>query len=63
MGESGENVGVLIAGGFHTPGITRVLKGKDYSYVVVTPKITQNSDTRTYFSALRSAGKIGNVNK
>lgn len=30
---------ILVAGGFHTDGLTRVLRGKGASYVVLTPKI------------------------
>ena len=30
---------VLVAGGFHTEGLTQLLRQKDISYVVVTPKI------------------------
>jgi hypothetical protein len=31
---------ILVAGGFHTDGLTQVFRRKDVSYVVVTPKIT-----------------------
>jgi len=51
---SHEKIAVLITGGFHTPGITQILKDKAYSYAVVTPLITQNSDSSIYFSVLRS---------
>jgi hypothetical protein len=44
---------VLIAGGFHTPGISRMLEEKGYSYIVVTPVVTQKSDSSLYFSVLR----------
>lgn len=53
MNESGEKLAVLITGGFHTPGITQMLKDKGYSYVVATPVITQKSDSSIYFSVLR----------
>lgn len=53
MNDSGENLGVLITGGFHTPGVTQMLKEKGYSYVVVAPVITQKSDPNVYFSVLR----------
>jgi hypothetical protein len=58
MNKSGEEVAVLITGGFHTPGVTRMLKEKDYSYIVVTPTITQKSDSSIYFSVLRSERKM-----
>jgi len=51
---SGQKLAVLITGGFHTPGITRILKDKGYSYLVVVPVITQKSDSSTYFSVLRN---------
>ncbi|MDD4894928.1 MAG: hypothetical protein PHW54_06430, partial [Candidatus Omnitrophica bacterium] len=50
-------VAALITGGFHTPGITRLLKEDGYSYTVVTPVITQKADPTTYFSVLRSKNK------
>ena len=53
INESGEKTIVLITGGFHTPGITQMLKDKGYSYMVVTPVITQKSDSSIYFSVLR----------
>jgi len=53
MDESGEKLAVLITGGFHTPGITRLLKEKGYAYVVAAPVITQKSDSNLYFSVLR----------
>ena len=53
MNESGEKLAVLIAGGFHTPGITRMLKENGYSYLVVAPVITERTDSSVYFSALR----------
>lgn len=53
MEESGEKLGVLITGGFHTPGVTQMLKEKGYSYLVVAPAITKKSDSSFYFSVLR----------
>ncbi|GAI55769.1 unnamed protein product, partial [marine sediment metagenome] len=37
MEKIGSRVAVLIAGGFHTPGITKLLRDRNISYVVVTP--------------------------
>jgi len=53
MDASGEKLAVLITGGFHTPGITRLLREKGYAYVVAAPVITQKSDSSIYFSVLR----------
>jgi hypothetical protein len=57
MDESGQNLAVLITGGFHTPGVTQMLKDKGYSYIVVAPVITQKSDSSIYFSVLREEKK------
>jgi hypothetical protein len=56
MDESGEKIAVLITGGFHTPGVTQMLKDKGYSYTIVTPVITQRSDSSLYFSVLKGKG-------
>ncbi|MFA5356720.1 MAG: hypothetical protein WC301_04875 [Candidatus Omnitrophota bacterium] len=55
MNASGERVAVLIAGGFHTPGITRMLKAKEYSYIIAAPIITQKGDSDIYLSVLRNS--------
>jgi len=55
MSQSETKLAVLITGGFHTPGVSRMLKEKGYSYIVVTPVITKQSDSSLYFSVLRGA--------
>jgi RHH-type transcriptional regulator, proline utilization regulon repressor / proline dehydrogenase / delta 1-pyrroline-5-carboxylate dehydrogenase len=35
----GEGPAVLVAGGFHTPGITRLLRERNVSYVVAAPRL------------------------
>ncbi len=40
-GPSSPSVAVLVAGGFHTDGLSQLLRSKDISYVVVTPKISE----------------------
>jgi hypothetical protein len=55
--ESKEQLVVLITGGFHTPGVTRMLKEKGYSYAVVAPAITERTDSSLYFSVLRGEKK------
>jgi len=57
MDESGQKLAVLITGGFHTPGVTQMLKDKGYSYIVAAPVITQKSDSSVYFSVLRGEKK------
>ncbi len=53
MDQTNQKLAVLIAGGFHTPGVTRMLKDKSCSYVVITPVITKRIDSSAYFSVLR----------
>lgn len=53
MKEDGQNLAVLITGGFHTNGITRMLKDKQYPFMVVTPVVTQKGDSSIYFSVLK----------
>ncbi len=57
MNESGETIAVFIAGGFHTPGMTKFFKDRGYSYAVVTPTITQKTDSSVYLSVLRGERK------
>jgi len=45
MEKEGVRVAVLIAGGFHTPGITELLRDKNISYVVVTPRLGEDSSS------------------
>jgi hypothetical protein len=46
MKESHQKTGVLLAGGFHTKGMTDLLKKGKVSYVVFTPTLTEiNSDS------------------
>jgi len=59
MEEDGESMAVLIAGGFHTPQLTRMLKEKDFSYVVVAPKITEASNHDLYISVLKNRRPLG----
>jgi hypothetical protein len=47
---------VLIAGGFHTPGITRLLKEAGYSYVVITPQIKTYSPMDQHLYVQRLLG-------
>ncbi len=52
---SNENaeLAALVAGGFHTPLLTRLLADNGYSYVVVSPKVTTETDDNLYRSALK----------
>ena len=59
MDEDKEVIAVLIAGGFHTPQLTRMFKEKGYSYLVVAPKITESSDHEIYLSVLKNRKPLG----
>jgi hypothetical protein len=44
---------VVITGGFHTSGLSRLFKEHGYSYAVVTPAISHKADPAIYYSVLR----------
>ncbi len=48
MKEQNASAAVLVAGGFHSDGLTRLMREKDLSYVVVTPKITEVPKDNNY---------------
>ena len=50
--EYSTNSVILVAGGFHTQGITSILREKDISYVVIAPRITSTQDKETTYFAL-----------
>jgi hypothetical protein len=41
---------VLVAGGFHTPGITKILKSRGISYIVITPTLTSDKTNRDLYN-------------
>ncbi|MCX5708744.1 MAG: hypothetical protein NTY14_07255 [Candidatus Omnitrophica bacterium] len=53
MAASGDKVAVVITGGFHTSGMSKLFKDNGYSYAVVTPAITEKADPAIYYSILR----------
>ncbi|MFT7638256.1 MAG: hypothetical protein ACI9Y8_002047, partial [Candidatus Omnitrophota bacterium] len=48
MQEEGQQAAFMIAGGYHTHNLTRLLREKDYSYVVLTPVVTFETDHNKY---------------
>lgn len=46
-------IAALIAGGFHTPMLIRLLAENGYSYTVISPKISKKTDESFYRSTLR----------
>ena len=63
MNQDGEAIAVLITGGFHTPRLSRMIKEKDYSYLVIAPKITKTSDHNFYISVLKNRQPLGKSEK
>lgn len=57
--ETNAPVAVLIAGGFHTPEITREFKAKGVSYVVVAPKVEGEQDQAFYHKVLKEKWRPG----
>ncbi len=45
MAKSGQNIAVLVTGGFHSEGMARLLEARGVSYVVVCPNITKDVPT------------------
>lgn len=53
MNEINIKTAVLVAGGFHTDGITDALKRKGISYIVITPKVNElDTESSLYVSVL-----------
>jgi len=55
MDESGKNKLILIAGGFHTRGISESLKQQNVSYVVITPRMESDYKSIPYTNLLQNA--------
>ncbi len=53
MAGSKEQIAVVIAGGFHTAGMSKLLGQNGFRYAVVTPAITKRGDPEVYLSVLR----------
>jgi hypothetical protein len=46
-----QKIGVMVTGGFHTRELTKKMRQRDISYIVITPRITQNIEG-PYFDRL-----------
>jgi len=53
IGNEDVELAALVAGGFHTPTLTKLLADNGYSYIVVSPKVTTETDDNLYRSALK----------
>ncbi len=52
--EQKQEVAVLISGGYHTQHLTKLFREKGYSYVVLSPKITHETNQKKYEQRLLS---------
>ena len=52
MNEQGQSVAALITGGYHTKGISELLKAKQTSYLVILPKFDASKGERPYVAIL-----------
>jgi len=60
MEKERRRLAVLIAGGFHTQNLTRLFMADNISYVVITPKLIQETDDRLYDRILKESYKTRN---
>ena len=56
MNETGQNTGVLVAGGYHTSGLVELCKAKNISYLTITPHIDTIAEDAGYME--RMMGRI-----
>lgn len=52
MEKKGLNMCVLITGGFHTKGVTEILKERDLAYTVISPRITKKQEDNPYIDIM-----------
>lgn len=52
MKREGVNVCVMVTGGFHTKGLTDILKDKQIAYAVVSPRITKKQEYNPYLDIM-----------
>lgn len=50
MAKNNQNTAVLVTGGFHTEGVTDLLKKEGYSFVVISPRINDLSGTEDVYN-------------
>ncbi|MDR2192337.1 MAG: hypothetical protein LBO62_05635 [Endomicrobium sp.] len=56
----GKQVDIVITGGFHTQGVSKILKDNNVSYVVITPNVSDGvkEAEETYYRIAREQSKI-----
>jgi hypothetical protein len=52
MNKEGATVCVMTTGGFHTKGLTEILKEKNVAYAVISPKITKQPEYNPYIDVM-----------
>ncbi|MBN1493861.1 MAG: hypothetical protein JW938_06895 [Candidatus Omnitrophica bacterium] len=56
MDRTQQNVGVLVAGGFHSDGIVDMLKQRNISYLTIQPRIDELGENVAYMDRMMGAG-------
>ncbi|MDR2192321.1 MAG: hypothetical protein LBO62_05545, partial [Endomicrobium sp.] len=56
----GKRVDIIITGGFHTSGVSQILKDKNISYIVITPNVESGvkEAEETYYKVAKEQSKI-----
>ncbi len=49
---------VLITGGFHTPGLTQILREQGISHIVISPRITEAGNPELYYTILKEKSHL-----
>lgn len=62
MEKENKDIAVMITGGFHTEGITRLIEAKGLGYVVISPKITKVQEDNPYLSLMMDERLLSNTN-
>jgi hypothetical protein len=52
-----EKTGVIVTGGYHTNGITEILRNKGISYTVISPKLKKESDNGKYIEGIKEQAR------
>ncbi|MBI4336085.1 MAG: hypothetical protein HY589_05465, partial [Candidatus Omnitrophica bacterium] len=53
MDEQGVDTAILITGGFHTPRLTQNFKREGYTYMVIAPTVSRETDSALYHEMLK----------
>jgi hypothetical protein len=57
-----EKISVMVLGGYHTDGVTQLLRARDISYILISPNVTKDYDTKIYEQRLLGEVKTSNIN-